>query len=213
MQRFFGSKKPEKEAPSLADASKGLDSRSSHIDSQIAKCDEELIAVKKLLASSKTPASQNMHKQKALQILKRKKMYEQQREQLFGTQMTIDQCQFMAEQTKTTLMTVDALKASTTAMKKEMKLVNFNDLERLMDDMEDLKFDQEEIQEIMSRSYDLSGVNDMDIDAEFAALQEEISAEQVGSALDNQYGGLIPSYLPGESQKQATTTDPNAVGI
>eukprot|EP00386_Alphamonas_edax_P005472 GDKI01017643.1.p1 GENE.GDKI01017643.1~~GDKI01017643.1.p1 ORF type:complete len:106 (-),score=18.75 GDKI01017643.1:103-420(-) len=95
------------------------------------------------------------------------------------------------------------MKASTVALKKEMGGVNFNELEKLMDDMEDLKLDQEEIQEIMSRSYDLSGVNDMDLDAEFAALQEEISAEQVGNALDKEYGGLIPSYLPGE--KKATT--------
>lgn len=195
MMSVFGRKKKEAPpcpAPKLNEASEHIDDKVKHIDTQISKCDEELLKYKNQIAQMKrSPLTQSV-KQKALNVLKRKKMYEQQREQLMGTQFNLDQVQYATEQLQTTALTVDAMKTASTNLKQEIKKINLCEIEKVQEDLADLMMDQEEINEILSNNYALpSYVDETELDAEFAALEEDMETSK--SVLTP---GAVPSYLP-----------------
>ncbi|CEM16447.1 unnamed protein product [Vitrella brassicaformis CCMP3155] len=193
MKRFFGtsSKAPAKPAPSLAEASGHIDGRVTHIEAQIKKCDDELARYKQQLASVRGPAQAGI-KQQALTVLKRKKMYEQQRDQLQGTQFNVDQAAFATEQLETTAMTVDAMKAANVNLKQQFKKMDIDEIERVQEDMADLMLDQEEINDILSRNYALpQDIDEGELEAEFAALQDDVALDDATAAADS-----VPSYLP-----------------
>jgi len=83
MHRLFGKKKEAGPAPSLGDASTSINNRVGAIDEKIKGLDGELIKFKEQLKKAKGPAADNI-KRRALQTLKRKKMYESQRDQMAG---------------------------------------------------------------------------------------------------------------------------------
>jgi charged multivesicular body protein 5 len=72
-----------------------------------------------------------------------------------------------------------------------MAKLNMDQLEDLYDDLADLMADQEEIQEVMSRSYQVE-YNESELMDELNELDEEIINEQLGDGLN------VPSYLPAQ---------------
>jgi charged multivesicular body protein 5 len=83
MHRLFGKSKPKEPAPSLTDATGRINSRVEEIDKKIKGLDGELSKFKEQLKKVKGPAADNI-KRRALETLKRKRMYEQQRDQMAG---------------------------------------------------------------------------------------------------------------------------------
>lgn len=137
MHRLFGKAKPKVEAPTLNDASSGLSARTADVDKKIAALDDELRKYKDQL--KKTTGSANAAiKKRAMDCLKRKRMYEQQRDQMMNQQFNIDQTSFAIETIKSTQTTVAAMKEASKTLKKEQKKINLNDLENMQDDMEGL---------------------------------------------------------------------------
>ena len=82
-----------------------LDSRSNTLDEKIRKLDAELLRYKEQLKRTKGPA-QNAVKQRAMRILKQKKMYENQRESLMNQQFNVEQVNFTTQQMKDSVNTV-----------------------------------------------------------------------------------------------------------
>jgi len=83
MRRIFGAKKKGQEKPpaaSLDEISKKMEDKSSGIDKKIADLDRQLVDLKKKMKSSRG-AAKARYKQQALQVLKRRKMYDNQRNQ------------------------------------------------------------------------------------------------------------------------------------
>jgi charged multivesicular body protein 5 len=191
MQRFFGKSKEAAPPPKLDEASSKMSEKGADLEKKIAECDAELL---KLKAQMQNRVGAAGAKQRALTVLKRKKMYEQQRDQLLGVQFNVDQMQFATESMQTTLTTVEAMKYATTSLKQQMQNVNIDKLEEMQEDMAELMMDHEEIQEVMSRNYCLDGIDDGALEEEFAALEEEIALEQMDSK-----STAVPSYLPAAS--------------
>ncbi|CAJ1414434.1 unnamed protein product [Effrenium voratum] len=82
MRRLFGLSKEEpapKEAPSLSEASSRIDEQVSALEAKIVKTDEEIRSL--VAKGSSNPTA----KSKALQAMKKKKMYEQQRARSRGS--------------------------------------------------------------------------------------------------------------------------------
>lgn len=73
-----------------------------------------------------------------------------------------------------------------------MKKLDMNKMEDLFDDLQDMMADQEEIQEIMSRSYAVE-YDESELMDELNELDEEIVNEQLGE------GFSVPSYVPKQS--------------
>ena len=131
-------------------------------------------------------ASKEAIKNRAMQVLKRKKMYEQQRDQLAQQQFNMDQTSFTIESLKDTQETVKTMKEAAKSLKTEYKKINVSKVEDLQDDLADLMEDAAEIQEVMGRSYGVpDGVDEADLDAELAALDDEFEVETAEA----------PSYL------------------
>ena len=81
MRRIFGKKKASAPTPTLGDVSGKVNARTDSLEAKIAKEEKELLVLKKKIARAKGPAKTRL-KKRALQILKRKRMFESQRDQL-----------------------------------------------------------------------------------------------------------------------------------
>ncbi len=77
MKRIFGKKKQTTPPPSLGDATGRVDERVKALDEKIASLDRELLKYKATLKRSKGSAAAST-KRRAMETLKRKKMYESQ---------------------------------------------------------------------------------------------------------------------------------------
>eukprot|EP01086_Lenisia_limosa_P008650 TRINITY_DN3062_c0_g1_i3.p1 TRINITY_DN3062_c0_g1~~TRINITY_DN3062_c0_g1_i3.p1 ORF type:complete len:195 (-),score=62.54 TRINITY_DN3062_c0_g1_i3:39-623(-) len=180
-----------------------MDSRCEVIDAKIRKLDQELLKYKEQMAKQRGPSLQ-MTKQRAMQVLKQKKMYEGQRNQMMQQQFNIDQQQFVQQSMQDTVTTVNAMKAANVQIQKEFKGIDLGKIEDMQDDMEDLFEQNQEIQEVMSRSYGgMDDVCDADLEAELADLENDPMFEDGGSYLDDALSApTVPSQnLPAESQE------------
>ena len=91
--------------PSLSDASNNINTRVASIDVKIKGLDQELIRFKEQLKKANGPTKASIQK-RALETLKRKKMYEQQRDQMAGQAFNVEQTSFAIESIKDTQTTV-----------------------------------------------------------------------------------------------------------
>ena len=137
MNRLFGKKKVVAPPPTLGDASTGINNRMGTLDEKIGALDKELLKFKEQLKKTTGPAANNI-KKRALETLKRKKMYEQQRDQIAGQQFNIDQTSFALESIKDTQTIVSAMKAASVQLKTEHKKININEIEDVQDDLYDM---------------------------------------------------------------------------
>ena len=138
MDRLFGRGKPKEPAPNLNDCVANLDSRGESIDKKIARLDAELVKYRDQMKKMREGPSKNMVKQKAMRVLKQKKMYESQREQLTNQSFNMEQTNFSIQSLKDTKTTVDAMKVGVKEFKKAYKGISIDKIDDLNDQMEDM---------------------------------------------------------------------------
>eukprot|EP01006_Ploeotia_vitrea_P019233 TRINITY_DN51399_c0_g1_i1.p2 TRINITY_DN51399_c0_g1~~TRINITY_DN51399_c0_g1_i1.p2 ORF type:complete len:238 (+),score=49.23 TRINITY_DN51399_c0_g1_i1:57-716(+) len=210
MKRVFGKSGPKKQAPNLADTSAVLEKRGDVIDQKIAKLDQELLGYKKQMAQTRGPGQARL-KQKALHVLKQKKMYEQQRDQLGAQQFNVDNLQFTTETARCTMEQVGAMKDAAKSLKKEMKHMKVHEIEKFQDDLQDIYDDVNDIQEIMGRSYGVPDeVDEDDLEAELACLGDDMGvgdASYLDDALSTPSGAIGDGSQPAQ-QQTVDETDP-----
>ena len=196
--RFFGKKKPEPvKGPSLDEANSGMEVRIKSIKEKIQDCDKELAQLREAIRTSRG-SSQTMNKQRAVQILKRRKMYSSQLEGLMGTQFNVEQMSFATQNIQDTLITVGAMKEAHKLQTQQIKNLKIGDIENIMDDMADLMEDTEEINEVMSRNY-ACDIDEGDLESELDELDNTDFMEDL-----NKDSLAAPSYLPAPVEKNIT---------
>lgn len=205
MHRFFGQKKaPGPPPPTLGEAAGSINDRVKGLDIKLAELDNELRKYKDQLKKVKGPAAEGV-KRRAMDVLKRKKMYQQQRDQLSAQAFNIESTSFALDSIKDTQTTVAAMKEGAKQLKIENKKMDIGQIEDMQDDLTDLFEDMEEIQEVMSRAYNCpEGLDDADLDAELACLGDELECADFDSepgymnaALpSNPQGSILPSNVP-----------------
>jgi len=126
--------------------------------------------------------SKNMVKQKALRVLKQKRMYENQKGQLDQQAFNMDQSNYALQGMKDNQVTVAAMKEGLKSMQKEYKKMDIGKIEDLQDQMEDMLDMNNEIQEAMSRQYDTPDIDEADLEAELAALGDELDLGETDSS-------------------------------
>ncbi|CAM9479093.1 unnamed protein product, partial [Ectocarpus fasciculatus] len=176
MKRVFGKKKEKGPAPSLSEAGGRVDERVAKIDEKIKGLDQELVKYRNALKKAKGPTATNI-KKRAMETLKRKKMYEGQRDQMAGQQFNIEQTGFAIDSIKDTATTasVAAMKDASKTLKADIKKIDINKVEDMTDDMADMMEDMNEINDIMGRSYNVGDeLDEDDLDAELACLDDEL---------------------------------------
>ena len=129
-------------------------------------------------------------KQKALKVLQQRKMYDAQRDQLQQQSWNMEQAGMMQDNLKNTMTTVDAMKTTTKELKRQYGKINIDKIEKLQDEMADLMDMGNDIQESISRSYDVpEDVDEDELDAELEALGDEVEFEAIGESSG------IPSFI------------------
>lgn len=213
MNRLFGKGKPKQPAPTLTDAISSTDSRADSIETKISKLDKELVKYKEQLKKTRNPSAQRMLKQRAMRVLKQKRMYEGQRDQLMQQSFNMEQANFATQTLKDTITTVDAMKAGVKEMKKQYKKVDIDKIEDIQDEMEDLLEDANEIQESLARSYGMGDdIDDAELEAELDMLGDDFEMDADASYLDDADAApAAPSTLPGE--ESTAPGEPAAVKV
>lgn len=99
----------------------------------------------------------------------------------------------MQDNLKNVMTTVDAMKTTTKSLKKQYGKIDIDKIERMQDEMADLMEVGNEINESISRAYDLpEEVDEAELDAELEALGEETMFEsEIGES-------AMPSFMQDE---------------
>ncbi|ONI33314.1 hypothetical protein PRUPE_1G416300 [Prunus persica] len=113
---------------------------------------KEKVLVKKAAAEVEKAKqfTQARNRTAAIKCLKRKRLYEQQIEQLGNFQLRIHDQMIMLEGANATTETVDALRSGTSVMKAMNKATKIDDLEKTMDEINDQTESMKQIQEALS---------------------------------------------------------------
>lgn len=191
MNRLFGSKSTAPK-PTLNSAIASVDTRIDGIDVKLAKLNAELTTHQQKLSRMRDGPGRNALKQKALKVLQQRKMYESQRDQLSQQSWNMEQAGMMQDNLKNVMTTVDAMKTTNKELKRQYGKINIDKIERMQDEMADLMDMGNEINESISRAYDVpDDVDEAELDAELEALGEDMLYEQ-------QAEGGIPDFLRDE---------------
>ncbi|KAI8843992.1 Snf7-domain-containing protein [Chytriomyces cf. hyalinus JEL632] len=196
--RIFGTSKVQTPKPTVQDAIRATDERSDSVEVKIKRLDAELIKYKEQMGKMRDGPAKDSVKQKAMRILKQKKLYEGQKDQLMQQSFNMEQASMTTENLKNTIVTVDAMRLANKEMKTQYKKIDIDKVEALQDEMEDLMEQANEIQETLGRSYGLpEGIDDDDLEAELDALADDLYEEEEE----------IPSYLQDDVPELPATSN------
>ncbi|KAL1998348.1 hypothetical protein VTN02DRAFT_6361 [Thermoascus thermophilus] len=193
MNRLFGTKNPAPK-PTLESAISNVDNRIASIDVKLAALNAELSTYQSRLSKMRDGPGKTALRQKALKVLQRRKQYEAQRDQLSQQSWNMEQAGMMQDNLKNVMATVDAMKTTTKTLRKQYGKIDVDQIERMQDEMADLMDLGNEIQESISRAYDVpEDVDEAELDAELEALGEEslMESQQLGE-------DAVPSFLQDE---------------
>merc|ERR1711910_242504 len=167
-----------------SDCVANVDSRAESVDKKIARLDAELRKYKDQMSKMREGPAKNSVKQKALRVLKQKKQYESQSENLRNQAFNMEQTNYATQSLKDTKTTVNAMKLGVKEMKKEFKNVNIDQIEDLQDDLADMLEDANEVQEALGRTYGMPEIDEADLEAELDALGDDFALDDDTSYLD-----------------------------
>ncbi|KAA8911041.1 Snf7-domain-containing protein [Sphaerosporella brunnea] len=192
MNRLFGAKTTAPK-PTLQGAISNLDTRIESIDVQLAKINAELTTYQQRISKMRDGPGKQALKQKAIKVLQRRKMYETQKEQLEQQSWNMQQAGMMQDNLKNVMVTVDAMKTTNKELRKQYGKVNIDKIEQMQDEMADLMDIGNDIQESISRSYDIPDeVDEAELDAELEALGDEI---ELGGGWEAESSTAVPGFL------------------
>ncbi|VDP29702.1 unnamed protein product [Soboliphyme baturini] len=211
MNRLFGRPKPKEPPPTLTDAIGNVDSRCESIDKKISRLDGELGKYKDQMRKLRDGPAKNAVKQKALRhviVLKQKRLYEGQRDQLLQQSFTMEQSNYTIQTLQDTHVTVNAMKTGLKEMKKQYKNINIDKIDDLQDDLADMLEQANEVQEALSRNYATPDIDEDELEAELEALGDEMAEDADASYLDEAVSAPItPGKQPPGKEPTALTTD------
>ncbi|GLI71320.1 hypothetical protein VaNZ11_016479 [Volvox africanus] len=113
---------------------------------------------------------------RALLVLKKKKLSEKQLVQLHGLIINVAEMLSNIEMMKKQTAVFAALQSSTAALKQLQAQVKLEDVQRLLDDTTEAKQYQEELAALLGQQ--LSDVDNSEVEAELAALEEVVADEE-----------------------------------
>lgn len=185
MNRLFGRGKPKEPGPSISDCIAGVDTRAEGVEKKINALENDLRKFRDQMSKMREGPAKNAVKAKALRILKQKKLYENQLDNLRGQSFNMEQANFAHQTLKDTQATVIAMKDGMKAMKKEFKKINIDDIDDVQDELADMLDQADEVQEALGRTYNTPELDDDELAAELDALGDEIALDDDQSYLDD----------------------------
>ncbi|KAI7848303.1 charged multivesicular body protein 5-like protein [Circinella umbellata] len=215
MNRLFGSNKRAPKA-TLNDAISSTDVRSDAVEVKIRKLDAELTRYRDQMKKMREGPAKKSVQQKALRVLKQRKLYESQRDNLQQQSFNMEQAQMTTENLRNVMATVDAMQTANKEMKKQYKNVNLDKIDQLQDEMEDLIDQANEVQESLGRSYNLpDDIDEEDLEAELDALGDELNfdEEEVPSYLQEDVTEELPKASEADPTQQKNDVQLDEFGL
>jgi len=157
----------------LQDASLQIDLQINDLERRIAKAEKD---AKSWAAKADSEPSAKV---RAVQILKQKKMFEQQRDRLLGTHFNVENVQFQQEQAELTYLAAQAMQKGADRLRMQQELMPVDLLEQLADEMHDLTVEFRDAQDVLARE-GACGDGLEDVEGEFLKLQAEAAAADRG---------------------------------
>ncbi|XP_017768156.1 PREDICTED: charged multivesicular body protein 5 [Nicrophorus vespilloides] len=185
MNRLFGKGKPKEPGPSINDCITNVDARADAIEKKVTSLENELRKYKDQMSKMREGPGKNAVKAKAMRVLKQKKMYEQQLDNLRGQSFNMEQANYAQQMLKDTHTTVIAMKDGMKQMKKEFKKINIEEIDDVQDEMADMLEQADEVQEALGRNFNMQEVDDDELAAELDALGDELVLDDDSSYLDD----------------------------
>ncbi|CAD8205383.1 unnamed protein product [Paramecium octaurelia] len=187
MNRLFGTSKqePPKQQPpppqnpqqpkvlDLTEQQKRSEAKVKELTEQIQEIDKQ-ISEQYYKAKNSKGVQQTTAKSRAVMLLKRKKMLEQQLGQMLNNQMTLDQVAFTKENIQNTLEMAQAMQQVVAVQKEAFKEIDMDKLDDLMDDMEDMKFETDYMNDMMNRNYGCD-IDESELDREMAEIENDMN--------------------------------------
>eukprot|EP00891_Asterochloris_glomerata_P004727 jgi/Astpho2/4727/Aster-00281 len=192
MNRIFGKRKEKAPDPTLDEANDRMDKRGTVLQEKIRKLDEQLKGHREQIKRCRPGPAQEAAKRRALQVLKSKRMYENQLGALTNQQFNVEQTNFALQSMQDNVQTVRAMQAAGKQLKQNFKQpeLNINKIENMQDDMADLMDRNQEIQDVLGQNFGVpDDIDEDELMGELDALEDDMATE-----LDAGPGG-VPSYM------------------
>jgi hypothetical protein len=176
LNRFFSGKEDKSPAalpPSLQETALRLDQKVSELEAKIARCGED---VRQQVAKGHNNVGA---KQRAVQSLKRKKKYQQQLDQVLGTQFNVDNLAMQQEQLEISKGAFDAMVEGQRKLKGLQADMSLDKVEQIMDDIAEATEAAKEIQDVLAQNSGVGAVDEDELALEWTRIQEEVKMEKL----------------------------------
>lgn len=125
---MFGAAPAKKEAVSFDELTNRMDGRVEQLDNKIMNIDMQLRVLRERMKSARGGTLEST-RQQALRLMKQKKMYERQRDQLMGTAFTVSQASFALDTVRDAQDTVNALQAGAQQLRAANRQLRIGDID------------------------------------------------------------------------------------
>ena len=195
MFEFFGKKsnkappKPQFQPVDLNATSQGISNRKNDTGLKLDQVEKELKAALLNYRQARTPQQKAQAKAKAMRLLKQKKLYQAHINNLENTQMAVEGAAMDVDIMKDNMAIMQTMKATVQTQKNMMHAMGgIDSMYDVMDDMAEIKEQQEEFNDEMQRNFDVD-VDDADLNDEIDELDYQMRME-----MDNQ-GMQVPGEM------------------
>ena len=195
MFEFFGKKsnkappKPQFQPVDLNATSQGISNRKNDTGLKLDQVEKELKAALLNYRQARTPQQKAQAKAKAMRLLKKKKLYQAHINNLENTQMAVEGAAMDVDIMKDNMAIMQTMKATVQTQKNMMHAMGgIDSMYDVMDDMAEIKEQQEEFDDEMQRNFDVD-VDDADLNDEIDELDYQMRME-----MDNQ-GMQVPGEM------------------
>ena len=169
MYRLFG-RAPAPRAD-LSGAIASTDDRADSIQVKVSRLDAELGRYRDQMKRMRDGPGKTAVQQRAIRVLRQKRMYEGQLEQLAQQTFNMEQSMMVTENLRNTMTTVDAMQQANRELRRTYGKIDIDRIEQVQDDMEDLLDQSSALQETLSRSYGVpEDIDEAELEAELEAL-------------------------------------------
>ena len=207
MFNFFGKKsnaqppqKPQFQPVDLNATSHGIANRKNDTQLKLEQIEKELKGALVDYRQARTPQQKSQAKAKAMRLLKKKKLYQAHVNNLENTQMAVESAAMDVDIMKDNMAIMQTMKATVDMQKNMMHAMGgIDSMYDVMDDMQEIKEQQEEFNDEMQRNFDID-VDDTDLNEEIDELDYQMRME-----MDNQ--GM---QVPGEMNQPINNNNLNA---
>ncbi|CAD6887787.1 unnamed protein product [Tilletia controversa] len=209
MNRLFGSRNAAPK-PNLHQAIVNTESRADSTEVKIRKLDAELTRYRDQMKKMRDGPGKTAIQQRAIRVLKQKRLYESQLTQLQQQAFNMEQATLTTDNLRNTMATVDAMQTANKEMRRTYGKIDLAKIERVQDEMEDLIEQANEVQETLGRTYGVpEEIDEADLQAELDALEDDFAEEESAMPSYLQEG---PSSLPDFIDEPPTATTEPAAG-